>query len=154
MTTLSEKDKALLKIYEIHVEMADRVSQRREGANRLFVATLSALTVLMAAALRFAPDAGALSAKIAVPVVALTGLFLAVAWFVVIRSYRQLNDGKFQALHELEKSLPFAFYTVEWEKLQRGENLRVYWKLTVVETFLPLIFSILFLAIGLLALAS
>ena len=27
----------LLEIYKLHAELADRVSQRREGANRLFV---------------------------------------------------------------------------------------------------------------------
>lgn len=154
MNGVAENGKDLLKIYEIHVEMADRVSRRRDGANRLFLAILSAMTALAAAVLRFAPDSGALSAKIAVVIVASAGLSLAAAWLVVINSYRQLNDGKFQALHELEKSLPFAFYTVEWKKLQQGKNYRVYWELTVVETLLPCIFFVLFLAIALLALAS
>ena len=111
------------------------------------------MAVLIAAMPRFAPDTELLPAKFAIPIIALTGAFLAASWFVVIKSYRQLSDGKFQALHELEQSLPFAFYAIEWNKLQRGENRRVYWKLTVVETFLPLIFIILFLTIGLLAIA-
>ena len=153
MTVVSEKDRASLKIYEIHVEMADRVSQRREGANKLFVATLSAMLVLLAAALMFGSESGGFSVKIAVPVMALTGFFLAVSWYITIRSYRQLNTGKFHALQELEKSLPFAFYTVEWEKLQEGTDWRIYWKLTVVETFLPCIFSVLFIAIGAITLA-
>ena len=149
----AESQSQILEIYKIHVEMADRVSQRRENTNRLFVAILSAIVVLIAAMPRFAPDTELLPAKFTISIVALTGVFLAAAWFVVIKSYRQLNDGKFQALHELEQSLPFSFYTIEWNKLQRGENRRVYWKLTVVETFLPLIFIILFLTIGLLAIA-
>ena len=148
----AESQSQILDIYKIHVEMADRVSQRRENTNRLFVAILSGMVVLIAAMPRFAPDTELLPAKFTVPIIALTGVFLAASWFVVIKSYRQLNSGKFQALHELEQSLPFAFYTIEWHKLQRGENRRVYWKLTVVETFLPLIFIILFLVIGLLAL--
>ena len=149
----AESQSQILEIYKIHVEMADRVSQRRENTNRLFVAILSAIVVLIAAMPRFAPDTELLPAKFTISIVALTGVFLAAAWFVVIKSYRQLNDGKFQALHELEQSLPFSFYTIEWNKLQRGENRRVYWKLTVVETFLPLIFIILFLTIGLLTIA-
>lgn len=149
----AESQSQILDIYKIHVEMADRVSQRRENTNRLFVAILSAMVVLIVAMPGFAPNTELLPAKFTIPIVALTGVFLAAAWFVVIKSYRQLNDGKFQALHELEQSLPFSFYTIEWNKLQRGENRRVYWKLTVVETFLPLIFIILFLTIGLLTIA-
>lgn len=150
----AEDRSQILEIYKLHVEMADHVSQRREGANRLFVAILSAMTVLMAAVLRFAPDSGVLSAKMTATGVALTGLLLTMAWLAIIKSYRQLNTGKFQALHELEKRLPFAFYTVEWKKLQHGKNFCVYWKLTVVEMFPPIIFLFLFAIIGLLVLSS
>lgn len=151
----AEDRSQILEIYKLHVEMADHVSQRREGANRLFVAILSAMTVLIAAALRFAPDSGVLSAKIIVVGVALTGLLLTMAWFAIIMSYRQLNSGKFHTLQELEKKLPFAFYTMEWKKMQHGKNFRVYWKLTVVEGFPPIIFFGLFLMIiGLIALTS
>ena len=48
-----EEIRKICDIYRLHVEMADRVSQRREGANRLFVTLLSAMIVLMAAVLRF-----------------------------------------------------------------------------------------------------
>ena len=50
--TDSSKDQ-LLEIYKLHAELADRVSQRREGANRLHVSLLSGFLVFLAALLRF-----------------------------------------------------------------------------------------------------
>ena len=72
-------------------------------------------------------------------------MLLASAWYVVIRSYRQLNSGKFDTLQELEKQLEYPFFTREWELLLEGKERKKYWKLTVVETFVPRIFFGLFL---------
>ena len=137
----------LLSIYRLHVEMADRVSQRREGANRLFVTLLSAMIVLMAAVLRFGTGMEAVPVEFVVAVLTATVLSLAISWFIVIRSYRQLNTGKFDVLQKLERELPFAFYRMEWERLGEGKDPGRYWKLTVVETFLPAIFAALSLAV-------
>lgn len=141
--TTRRNGEELLDIYKLHVEMADRVSQRREGANRLFVALLSAMIVLIAAVLRFGPELEILPIKFIILVLAVTVLALAGSWFIVIRSYRQLNTGKFKVLQELEEKIPFAFYRIEWQRLGEGKDWRRYWKLTVVETFLPVIFSLL-----------
>lgn len=138
-------DGRMLEIYKLHVELADRVSQRREGANRLFVTLLSALVILVATIMRFGNET--LPASPAVVVIAALGFLLTVAWYITIRSYRQLNSGKFAVIHEMEKQLPFSFYKREWEFLEEGKNRRKYWKLTVVETFVPIIFAILFAAI-------
>ena len=137
----------LLSIYRLHVEMADRVSQRREGANRLFVTLLSAMIVLMATVLRFRSGLEVVPVKFVVLVLTLTVLSLAASWFIVIRSYRQLNTGKFDVLQKLEEKLPFAFYRMEWERLGEGKDWEKYWKLTVVETFLPIIFAALSLVV-------
>ena len=37
----------LLEIYKLHAELADRVSQRREGANRLYVSLHVGLVVFL-----------------------------------------------------------------------------------------------------------
>ena len=74
----------------------------------------------------------------------LLGALLAAAWYIHIRSYRQLNTGKFKPLHELEDKLAYPFFQREWELLEEGENPNKYWRLTVVETFVPSIFFIIF----------
>ena len=136
----------ILEIYKLHVEMADRVSQRREGANKLFVTLLSALIALVAATIRFGP--GKIPVEPSVIVLTATGLLLTVSWLVIIQAYRQLNTCKFQTLHELELDLDFQFYKIEWDKAGQGKDWRKYFKLTVAETFIPAIFAFMFLAIA------
>lgn len=140
---MSEPDKEqLLEIYRLHAELADRVSQRREGANRLYGSLLLALVVFLAAVLRF--GTGTLPLSVAVLTVGLVGVALSLSWFLIIRSYRQLNAGKHEALAELEDSIGFAFFKREWELLGEGKKRRRYWALTRAEAILPGIFAVLF----------
>ena len=132
------KRNELLEIYKLHAELADRVSQRREGANRLYVSLLLGLVALLAALLRF--GAGDLSPRIVLLAAGIVGALLSASWYVVIRSYRQLNTGKFLALHELEQKIAYPFFEREWELLGKGADRRRYWRLTIVETFLPIAF--------------
>lgn len=134
----SLEKKEYLELYKLHAELADRVSQRREGANRLYVSLLVGLVVFVAALLRFRTDG--ISADTVLICTGVLGMLLSTSWYIVIRSYRQLNTGKFRALQELESHLAYPFFTKEWELLEQGEEWRRYWKLTVVETGLPLIF--------------
>lgn len=142
----------LFEIYKLHAELADRVSQRREGANRLYVSLLVGLTVFLAALLNFGAggnvglDGSPL--RVILCVAGGIGALLSISWYIVIRSYRQLNTGKFKALHELEGKLAYPFYRREWDLLAEGRDTRRYWKLTVVETSLPCIFCVLFLGLG------
>ena len=139
----------LLEIYKLHAELADRVSQRRAGANQLFAGLLTGLVAAIGALLNFGSDG---LAFFVLMLGGLVGAALAASWFIVIRSYRQLNSGKFAALHELEAKLPYPFFKREWELLEEGKSRRKYWKLTRVETFLPFTFfalSIAFFIMGL-----
>ena len=133
--------KELLEIYKLHAELADRVSQRREGANRIYVSLLVGLALFLGIFVRF----GAKDFPIATVFLAagIIGAALSISWFIVIRSYRQLNTGKFAALHELEEKLAYPFFKREWELLEEGRKLSRYWKLTIVETGLPIIFLVL-----------
>ena len=133
--------KELLEIYKLHAGLADRVSQRREGANRLYVSLLVGLVVFLAALLRFGVGDG--HERIILFSAGAIGALLSVSWYVVIRSYRQLNTGKFLALHELEEKLAYPFFTREWNLLAEGRDRNRYWKLTIVEIGLPIIFFLL-----------
>ncbi len=135
---------SLLEIYKLHAHLADRVSQRREGANRLYAGMLTTFVAFTGALIRFGVDDG--SIPTVVTVTSIVGIFLSLSWYIVIRSYRQLNSGKFKALQEMEKELPYPFFKREWELLKEGKDYRSYWKLTVVETFLPSAFLVLFVA--------
>ena len=133
-----EEKKELLEIYKLHAGLADSVSRQRGTTNRFYLLLMSGLSVIFSGLLQF---------QNGVPLVALMvgfgtlGMLLAVAWYIHIRSYRQLNSGKFKPLHELEEKLAYPFFKREWELLEEGENPNKYWRLTVVETFVPAIFG-------------
>ncbi|MCY4206763.1 MAG: hypothetical protein OXD29_02280 [Roseovarius sp.] len=51
---MSESEKnELLELYKLHTELADRASQRREGANRLYVSLLVGLALFIGIFVRF-----------------------------------------------------------------------------------------------------
>lgn len=144
---MDEHRQELLEIYKLHAELADRVSQRREGANRLFVTLLTGTLIFIAAFLRYGAEIIPVGAVLTA--VGVFGICLSASWYIIIRSYRQLNTGKFAALHELEEKLAYPFFNREWELLGMVEKPKPsrYWRLTVVETILPFIFAILYIAL-------
>lgn len=139
-----DEKQELLEIYKLHAELADSVSRQRSTANRFYMLVLSGLAVLFSAFLQ---------RKNGVPLgwlmvgFGLFGMLLAGAWYIVIRSYRQLNSGKFKALHELEEKLAYPFFKREWDLLDEGTERKTYWRLTIVETFVPAIFFVCFVAL-------
>ena len=143
---MEDRTQDLLDIYKLHAELADRVSQRREGANRLYVSLLVGLAVFAAAILRFSTDS--ISVDTVLIWTSILGAMLTLSWYVTIRSYRQLNAGKFRVLQDLERHLAYPFFTKEWEVLTEGQSRRIYWKLTVVETALPCLLFLLFLGLA------
>lgn len=131
-----------LEIYKLHSELADRVSQRRESSNRLYVSLTVGLVVFIASLFRF--SAGGNPEEWLVASVSGTGILLSCVWWVNIRSYQQLNSAKFRVLHDLEKELAFAFFTQEWDPQSEGRRSNRYWRLTYVEAALPIIFALMF----------
>ena len=129
----------LLEIYKLHAGLVDRVSQRREGANRLYVSLHVGLVVLLAALVRFgvgeAPS-GLMSAIIGV--VGLFGVLVSISWIVVLEAYRRLNRMKFDAMGPLEEMLPYQFFKTE------REHSADYRRLTKVEKTLPMLFCTLY----------
>ena len=142
--TDSEREQ-LLEIYKLHAELADRVSQRREGANRLCVSLHVGLVVFLAALVRF--GLGDAPEGLVLGTIGVSGALLSVSWFVVILFYRQLNSRKFCVLHDLEKRLPFQFFVQEDGPQANGKKNNRYWKLTNAEITLPLIFLVLWLGV-------
>ena len=139
-----DEKQELIEIYKLHAELADSVSKQRSTANRFYMLVLSGLAVLFSAFLQ---------RKDGVPLgwlmvgFGVFGMLLAAAWYIVIRSYRQLNSGKFKALHELEEKLAYPFFKREWDLLAEGREQKTYWRLTIVETFVPTIFFFCFTAL-------
>lgn len=137
-----------LEIYKLHSELADKVSQRREGANRLYASLITFVILAISAGLRLADIS-----RTTFILVAILGAWLSLSWYLVIRSYEKLNAGKFQVLRKLEDELPYQFFQHEWKALTENKTKKVfwkknrYWRLTVVESLSPLGFCLAFLCL-------
>ena len=136
----------LLEQYKLYVEMADRISQRRDQSNRFYSGLLAGMIALMAVLVRLdiSDDAWVLVFLVG----GLFGSFLSVVWLVNIRSYRSLNTAKFTVINELEKSLPTQGYTNEWNLLRSPSDTPRYFQLTRVEQFVPVMMFLLFVGLS------
>jgi len=139
----------LFEQYKLCVEMADRVSSRRMLANSFFLALHTAVVTAFAALLTQRVLFGAIGV---LPFVA--AIILCFVWWFILRSYRQLNTGKFEVILALEQLLPAAPYDAEWDLLGRGQKRRLYWTLTNVERWVPFCFAVLYLGLALSAYLS
>lgn len=130
----------LIEQYKLYVEMADRISSRRAQTNRFYLSLLSGLLALLSIVI--GKNIFSNLQPVMLITVAILGLALCVLWGVNIRSYRQLNSGKFKIIHNMEQYLPFPCYDKEWEILEEGKERKKYLQLTRVEQYVPLIFAI------------
>lgn len=130
----------LLEQYKLYVEMADRVSARRADTNKFYISLLTALLIVIS----FTIEKSALVGYQGVifVVVGIMGIALNLLWYINIRSYRQLNSGKFKVIQEMEEQLAFACYKEEWEILGKGQDAQRYLQLTRVERFVPLVLAL------------
>ena len=102
---------AILEQYKLLVEMADRISQRRHWANTFL---LTANTALLAVTGFVQTESDAFE-----PMVAGAGIALSVVWFLLIESYRHINEAKFEVITGIEQEyLPMKPYVAETTKLQ------------------------------------
>jgi len=144
---------AIMEQYKLYVEMADRISSRRGLANTFFLTLNSAVLTLSAVLWKDRPEG--LSAWLFLPVLVLA-LGLCLAWFWLVRSYRQLNSGKFAVIGALERRLPASpWWNGEWAAL-RGEqrDKSTYWALTHLEIWVPLLFGLTYLCAGIVAIVT
>jgi hypothetical protein len=134
---------ALLEQYTLYVEMADRVSQRRGLTNTFFLTLNTAVFALVGALWSGRPVLDAW--WLVFPLIALLGQCL--AWFSLVRSYRLLNSAKYQVVGALEARLPASpYWAGEWFALGEGKGVRRYWPLTHIETWVPILFALTYLA--------
>lgn len=154
----SDGSKEALEIYKLHADLADRVSQRRLGTNRIYAGALVGMMLFLGALLRV--EGSHAHGGLVFCVIGIMGALLAFSWVLVIRSYKKLNDGKFDALLELEEQLSYQFFAREWhflghedksdknnEKSAKKKKDRKYFRLTVVEQFAPWLFFALYVAV-------
>ena len=135
-----------LTLYQLAVEMADRTSARRGSANAFFLTAETTLVTVQGVAFASIGDAPWLI----VVAMALAGIGLSLVWWLQLRSYRLLNQAKFDVILDLEKDLATAIYREEWDRLTAVEpgGAGRYTGLGAVERVVPGIFALLYLALA------
>ena len=121
----------LLEQYKLYVEMADRISARRQTANSFFLSVNTALIGLFAylrlnESLDFKRDA------IWIAMVSIASILVNYAWYRLVRSYRDINAGKFTIINKIEELLPLSPYKSEWDVLGKGERADLYLPFTSI----------------------
>ncbi len=132
----------ILEQYKMYVEMADRVSARRDQVNRFYIsihtALISFITFLLS--LKLSSD----SINLASWLLVLIGTLLCILWYYNINSYKELNKLKFKVIHEMEQSLPFPCYDREWQ-IEKDKNN--YIRLTRIEKYFPILTIIFYIGL-------
>jgi hypothetical protein len=126
----------LLEQYKLYVEMADRISERRQSANSYFLSVNSAI-------LAFVGYVTSKESSDYLWLLGIAGATLSFLWYRLIRSYRDLNTAKFKVVHQIEKKLPISPYDAEWNAMGRGENPTLYKPVSHIEGGVPWVFLIL-----------
>ena len=94
----------LLEQYKLYVEMADRVSQRRDQSNRFYVTIVSALVALLVVLARLGAADSVWAA--ALLIAGLFGAVLSVIWVINIKSYGGLTRPSSPSSTPLRASCP------------------------------------------------
>ena len=125
----------LLEQYKLCVEMADRISARRQNINSFFLSVNTAI-IALGSYINF----GSKTTGSFYWFGSLTGVVLCYIWYRLVRSYKDLNSAKFKVVHELEKELPATPCDLEWEKVGKGKNPKLYLPFTHIEKIIPWVF--------------
>ncbi|MHA1195166.1 MAG: RipA family octameric membrane protein [Promethearchaeota archaeon] len=136
----------LIEQYKLYVEMADRVSNRRNNSNIFYVSLLSSILALFMFIIehKIIPDFSIFNFFLLL--IGMISVSLSITWFFNIRSYEQLNSVKFDIIHNMEKELPYQCYKKEWDliKGEEGDKKKKYLRVTKIEQSVPFIFIILY----------
>lgn len=156
MAASAQVDPVVLDLYKVAVEQVDRISARRATANSYFLTIntgLAAFVGVLAAAVGGSgqelpkPDDVALIATSGI------GVILSLTWWLLLRSYRDLNRAKFAVITEIEAThLPVRIFEREWQILKSEERLP-WWKgryaeLGFVERVVPMLFLVVYVLLG------
>lgn len=134
----------LFEQYKLYLGSIERTSDRRQSANNYFL-TINSLLITVVG---LASQLDNIFQELLIPLcVSVIGLVTCVIFWFLIRSYKQLNSGKFAVLHEIEQELPLALYQYEWKVLGSGNDKTIYFPFSHVELLIPLCLGIIYVIV-------
>lgn len=140
ITENQSKQDLIFKQYSLYVEMADRISQRRNACNIFFISLFSAISGFLVYCHN---PANSIIAKI---IFCSLLIGLCIIWIKLIQSYKSLNAAKFQVINDMEEYLPVKLFSKEYEIYKKER-----FEFSVLEQWIPIVFAgaclVLFFAI-------
>lgn len=134
----TNKQQVILSQWQTCVEMANNVSQRRDTTNNVFI-TLNLAIITAVSSISSIEN-------ISKFVILIFGMGICFLWFLLIKNFKTLNKIKFEIINEIEEKLPLQPFKDEWERLNELKNSEEKYKnFTKIESYLPLVFSVLYL---------
>jgi hypothetical protein len=100
----------LLEQYKLYVEMADKVSERRQYAKHYFLTLDLILISLFGILSAFESVAKQYMWQYLLPV---AGFLVSITWGISMSSYSHLYSGKLNVIYTVESQLPAALYAAE-----------------------------------------
>ena len=136
----------ILEQYKMYVEMADRISARRNLANVFFLS----LNTTLISIIGFLINKIKLIEPSWLILFPLAGVIaICIVWWWLIRSYRNLNTAKYKVIGFLEQRLPSSpYWSAEWKELGEGKDWKKYLPLTALEKYIPIVFCLLYILLG------
>jgi len=135
----------LFEQYKLYIDSTERISDRRQNANNYFITINTALITLLSLSFQVPifKNMGWIRS-----ILSLVGIIICLIFWFLLRSYKQMNTGKFKVIHEIEQDLPLALYDYEWKILEKGKNKKVYYPFSHIELLIPWVFGLIYLALG------
>lgn len=116
----------------------NNISQRRDTTNNVFI-TLNLAIITAVSSISSIEN-------ISKFVILIFGMGICFLWFLLIKNFKTLNKIKFEIINEIEEKLPLQPFKDEWERLNKLKNSEEKYKnFTKIESYLPLVFSVLYL---------
>lgn len=122
------------------VEMADRVSQRRQAANSFY---LSINTLLVGGSAYLGTSTSTIRTTL---LISIAGILVSVYWTRSIESYKTLNNAKFAVINKIEEDLLVSPYTAEWAELDPDGDGKRHKPFHVTEKLVPKVFIAMYAA--------
>ena len=132
----------LFEQYRLFVDSSEKLVARRQTVNTFFLSINALLLSAAGFIVKDVPQEGASFAGVLA--LGLAGILLCIAWRTLVRSYSQLNTGKFAVIHALEQHLPAALFKAEWHALGEGRDKKKYIPFTKTEARIPFVFAVLY----------
>jgi len=139
-TTTENNLELLFQQYHIYLDSIEKNSDRRNSAVKLYITInawlLSFLGVIV--------QSSKLNIITAILPVLIVWISISVIFYYLIKSYKQLNTGKFELIHKIEEKLPLNLYAYEWVVLGEGKDKNKYFPFSHIEQWLPIVLGLVY----------